>query len=639
MRNSMQKKHHQVSSFSLNDTSLFFWVDSFLVLISTSVLTVNLISSFVRTLDAPLLIVISIAGLLPVIFNAIRSLISRHLTIDLLASVALIFSLLAREWHSAVFISLMLASARLFTRYTGNRAKRSIEELLKLRPMKVHLVAADGKTVEAHIDEIKVGDFIMVESGERIAVDGIVQSGEASIDQSSLTGESGPVSKKTGDEVFSSTLNIGGSLIVRAAKVGADTAFAKILELVEKSQDSKAPIVSVTEKFTSWYILATLIGAIAVYYFTRSTGIALSVLLVTCADDLAVAIPLAFGAAIATLAKRGIIAKGGNFIEGLNKVKIMIFDKTGTITEGRPQIMEIITFRDFPKEKFLALLGAAEQDSAHPTAKAVQKYTAQKNIKVPPITMVHEEPGFGIRGQVGGREVVAGKVKFLKDNGVKFSETELSEIEEQKKKCRTLTALGIGEEALGFISFSDAIRPAAPTAMHQIKKLGIARLVMLTGDNEKIAGEVAKMVGIDEVQANLLPQDKVNFLKGVLNPDYKVAMVGDGVNDAAGLALADIGIAMGAIGSDAAIESADIVLAKDNLKGLVETINLGRFAMKIIRQDLWVWGVVNVAGLILVFTGFLNPSGAAAYNFLTDFLPLLNSLRIFRFNFLNKPLT
>ncbi len=607
-----------------------------MVLISTSVLTVNLISSFARTLDAPLLIAISIAGLLPVIFNAIKSLISRHLTIDLLASVALIFSLLAREWHSAVFISLMLASARLFTRYTGNRAKRSIEELLKLRPMKVHLVTAGGKSREVGIEEVKVGDFILVESGERLAIDGVVQSGEASLDQSSLTGESNPVSKKTGDEVFSSTLNVGGSLIVRAAKVGADTAFAKILELVEKSQDNKALIASITEKFTSWYILATLIGAIAVYYFTHSMGLSLSILLVTCADDLAVAIPLAFGAAIATLAKRGVIVKGGNFIEGLYKVKVMVFDKTGTITEGQPRVMEIITFHDFPKEKFLALLGAAEQDSAHPTAKAMQKYTAQKNIKVPPITLVHEEPGFGIKGQVDGQEVVAGKIKYLKDNGIEFSSIELAEFEEHKKMRRTLTALGIGKEALGFVSFSDAVRPAASTTISQIKKLGVERLVMLTGDNEKIAGEVAKMVGIDEVQANLLPQDKVNFLKGVLNPKYKVAMVGDGVNDAAGLALADIGIAMGSIGSDAAIESADIVLAKDNLKGLVETINLGRFTMKIIRQDLWAWGAVNIIGLILVFTGFLNPSGAAAYNFITDFLPLLNSLRIFKFNFLNK---
>jgi len=379
-----------------------------------------------------------------------------------------------------------------------------------------------------------------------------------------------------------------------------------------------------------------LLGAAAVYYFTRSLGLSLSILLVTCADDLAVAIPLAFSAATAALAKRGIIVKGGIFIEGLNKVKVMVFDKTGTITEGRPQVMEIITFHDFPKEKFLALLGAAEQDSSHPTAKAVQDYIIQKNIQAPPITLVHEEPGFGIKGQVDGQELVAGKIKFLRDNGVKFSQMELGEIEEQKKKRRTLTALGIGEEALGFISFSDAIRLAAPATLDQIKNLGVQRLVMLTGDNEKIAAEVAGAVGINEVQANLLPQDKEDFLKGVLNQKYKVAMVGDGVNDAAALALADIGIAMGSIGSDAAIESADVVLAKDNLRGLVETMSLGRFTMKIINQDLWVWGAVNLFGLILVFGGFLNPSSAAAYNFLTDFLPLLNSLRIFKFKFLNR---
>ena len=632
----MQKNHHKVSTFSLNNSPIFFWVDISLAVVSVLALLVDFSQSILGAVDPRVFIVISIAGLLPVIFNAVKSLISRHLTIDLLASVALIFSLLAHEWRSAIFISLMLASVRLFTRYTASRAKRSIAELLKLRPTKVHLLVADGKSMEVGIEEVAVGDLILVESGERLAIDGVVQSGEASVDQSSLTGESSPVSKKTGDEVFSSTLNVGGSLIVKAAKVGADTAFAKILELVEKSQESKAPIASVTEKFTSWYILATLLGAAAVYYFTRSLGLSLSILLVTCADDLAVAIPLAFSAATGALAKRGIIVKGGIFIEGLNKVKVMVFDKIGTITEGRPQVMEIITFHDFPKEKFLALLGAAEQDSSHPTAKAVQDYIIQKNIQAPPIILVHEEPGFGIKGQVDGQELVAGKIKFLRDNGVKFSQMELGEIEEQKKKRRTLTALGIGEEALGFISFSDAIRLAAPATLDQIKNLGVQRLVMLTGDNEKIAAEVAGAVGINEVQANLLPQDKEDFLKGVLNQKYKVAMVGDGVNDAAALALADIGIAMGSIGSDAAIESADVVLAKDNLRGLVETMSLGRFTMKIINQDLWVWGAVNLFGLILVFGGFLNPSSAAAYNFLTDFLPLLNSLRIFKFKFLNR---
>lgn len=604
-----------------------------MILLSALALGISFLGLFPVSAEAIIFLIISIIGLLPVIFNVIKSLWARHLTIDLLASVALIFSLLAHKWHSAIFISLMLASARLFIRYTSQRARRSIEGLLKLRPTKVHLMQADGKITEMSADDIKVGDLIMVESGERLAIDGIVQSGQASVDQSSLNGESEPVSKKTGDEVFSATLNIGGSLVIKATKVGADTAFAKILELVEKSQDTKAPIALIAEKFTSWYVLATVIGAALVYYFTQSMGLSLSILLVTCADDLAVAIPLAFSAAIATLAKRGIIVKGGNFIEGLNKVKVMIFDKTGTITEGRPQVMEITTFHDFPKENFLALLGAAEQDSAHPTAKAVQNYIAQKNIQVPKIDLVHEEPGFGIRVRVGEREVVAGKIKFLKDNGIEFSESELQEFDEQKKQHRTVTALGIGQEALGFIAFSDAIRPTAPITMKQIKELGVERLVMLTGDNEKIAGAVAKMVGIDEVQANLLPQDKVNFIKSVLSPKYKVAMLGDGVNDAAGLALADIGIAMGAIGSDAAIEVADIVLAKDNLRGLTEAKVMGRFATGIIKQNLWIWGAVNLAGLILVFAGWLDPAGAAAYNFITDFLPLFNSLRIFRFSF------
>jgi len=633
----MLKKHHRISTFSLADSATFFWVDSFLIVVSVLALLADFFSPLIRAVDAPILIAIAIAGLLPVIFNAVIGLFRRHLTIDLLASVALVFSLLAQEWRSAIFISLMLASARLFFRYTAGQAERSIQGLLKLRPAKVHLLLADGKSKEVGVAEIKAGDLILVEAGERIAVDGVVQSGQALVDQSSLTGESQPVSKNIGEEVFSSTMNVSGSLVVRATRVGGDTMFSKILELVEKSQASKAPIALTAEKFTSWYILATLILALTVYYLTHRLGLVLAVLLVTCADDLAVAIPLAFSVAIGALARRGIIVKGGSFIEGLNQAKTMVFDKTGTITEGRPKVQEVITFNDCSLEKFLALLGAAESGSAHPTAKAVQQYVAQKNIKVPPIAYIHEEPGFGIKGQVDGQEIIAGKTKFLKDSGVKFSSQELGLIEEQKKHGHTLTSLSEAGQALGFVAFSDAIRPAALSAIGEIKKLGVKRLMILTGDNEKIAAAVAGAVGISEWQANLLPQDKISFLKQLLNQKDKVVMVGDGVNDAAALALADIGVAMGLTGSDAAIESADIVLMKDDLANLPDAMNLGRFTKRIIKQDLWLWAVLNFTGLALVFGGLIGPSGAAAYNFLTDFVPLFNSLRIFRYKFPKLP--
>jgi Cd2+/Zn2+-exporting ATPase len=529
----------------------------------------------------------------------------------------------------------MLAFARLFARYTGRRSRSAIQSLLKLRPNKAHILS-EGKIIEVEIDKIKVGDLVVVESGERLAVDGIVKSGEADIDQSSLTGESEPVAKTAGDEVFSSTLNIDGSLIVRANRVGEETTFSKILDLVEKSQTSKAPITSIIDHFTGWYIFLTLIGAVLIYFFFKDLTLVLSILLVTCADDLAVAIPLAFTAAIGAAARRGVIIKGGNFLEGLTKAKIMVFDKTGTLTEGRPKVQNIVTFNHYSQEEFLALLGAAESESNHPTAKAIEKFLAKKNLKIPKISQVHEQPGFGINGVVDGRKIFAGKVKFLKDNGIKFSPEEILLIEEEKNKHRTLTALGTEQKAVGFISFFDSIRPETNQAISGIKEMGAERMIMLTGDNEEIAEEIAGKVGVSEFKANLSPEDKINFLKTILNPNYKVAMAGDGVNDAAALSLVDIGIAMGAIGSDAAVESSDIVLMKDNLLNIPEVMKLSRYTMKIIRQDLWIWGIVNVLGLVLVFGGVLGPSSAAAYNFLTDFLPLLNSLKLFRLHLSKK---
>lgn len=631
----MARKYHPASAFSFVKSSFYFWFDMGLIGVSFLVLGADFFQISKGFLDIILLAIISFIGLLPVLLSASKALLNRRLTIDLLASIALIFSLLAQEWRSAVFISLMLASARLFARYTGNQARHAIESLLKLRPTVVH-VLIEGKIVDTEIDKVKVNDLVVVESGERIAVDGIIESGEASIDQSSLTGESEPLTKIAGDQVLSSTLNISGSLFVRAKRVGQDTTFSKILELVEKSQASKAPVASSVERFTGWYILFTLIGAILVYFYTKNLALVLSILLVTCADDLAVAIPLAFTAAIGAAAKRGIIIKGGDFLEGLAKVKTIIFDKTGTVTEGRPEIQNVITFNNYPKEEFLAVLGASENESSHPTAKAIEQFVIQKNIKMPPISEVHEEPGYGIMGTVNGQPILAGKVKFLKDSGLKFTSQEMALMDEEKEKHRTVTILGIGNKPVGFVSLSDAIRPAAPEVIDKLKKMGIEKLIMLTGDNEKIAQEVAQKVGIPEFEANLSPQGKVDFLKNILNPKDKVAMVGDGVNDAAALALADIGVAMGAVGSDAAIESADIVLMKDNLTNIPDTINLSRYTSKIIRQDLWIWGGVNALGLVLVFLGILGPSGAAAYNFLTDFLPLFNSFKLFTFHLYGK---
>jgi len=618
-----------------NGFSVFsFYFDIFLLIVSFFALGFDFLNLIEPAIMTAILVIIAIFNLSPVLVRALKSLWHRKLTIDLLASVALIVALLNKEWHSAVFISMMLASARIFLNYTDAKSRKSIKSLLKLRPAKVHL-KIHGEIVDVETGKVKVGDSVLVEAGERVPVDGIIESGEGSIDQSSLTGESEPVNKTKGDHIFSSTLNVSGSFIIKAIKVGEDTTFAKIIDLIEESQSAKAPISSSAEKFATWYIIATLFLASLIYFFSHDLALILSVLLVTCADDLAVAVPLSFTAAINAAARKGIIVKGGTFIEGFPKIKAFVFDKTGTITSGKPKINHITTFDGQSEKEFLFLLGSLEAESQHPTAKAVMKFIREKNIEISGVDNLYERPGYGSKGTIKNEPIIVGKINFLEENGIKFSKDELDIIDKEIAEGHSVTVLGLKKKALGFVSFSDAIRPQASNVIDHLKKHGAERLIMLTGDNEKVAEGIAKEVHIPEYKANLLPEDKINFLKGIIKPNYKVAMVGDGVNDAPSLGLADIGIAMGSVGMDAAIESADIVLMKDKLVNLLEMSDLSRYTLKVIRQDFWIWGISNAVGLALVFSGVIGPSGAAAFNFLTDFLPLLNSLKLFRLRFKN----
>jgi len=626
-----EKKHHKISTFALAGIPFYFWLDIFTIFLSAVALIASPFHFFTENLSTAILLMVAIIGLLPVLFSAIRSLINRRLTIDLLASIALVFALLNKEFYSAVFISLMLASARFFAYFTENRAKRAIQGLLKLRPAKVLVKTGDNGIIEKHIDDVKINDLVIVKSGERIAVDGIIVEGDASVNQASLTGESELIEKKPGDEVFSSTLNESGSLIVKTTKIGEDTTFAKILKLIDESQKGKAPVTSVTEKFINFYILFTLLGSVSLYFFTHNLSLILAILLVTCADDLAIAIPFAFVATIGTAAKKGIIIKGASFIEGMPKMKLMFFDKTGTLTTGKPEVKQISVFRGYSEEKFLAMLGGLNVESSHPTAKAIYSFIKKKNIKISDIEQIHEEAGYGIEGIVNGKKVFAGNTKLLENNGIVFSEEEKSLVQKEKSLGRMLVAVGTEGFLAGFLSLSDSIRPQARNVISELKKLGVEKQIILTGDNEVIAGQVAKELGITEFHANLLPQDKVNFIKNSLNKEYKVGMLGDGVNDAAALALTDISFAMGTIGSDASIEAADIAFMKDNLNNIIDAIEMSRETMKIINQNFALWGITNFIGLGLVFAGFLGPAGAAAFNFLTDFFPPMNSLRLYKF--------
>lgn len=598
------------------------------------VLIFNLAAHYLKILpqkiDDILLMAVSGIATFPVIWSAIKAIKNKKISVDLLASIALVFSLIAKEYASAVFINLMLTSARIFASYVDALARRSIESLLKLKPSRAKIKKGD-QVIEVTINQIQKDDLVMVGLGDMVPVDGVVVEGEASIDQSSLTGESVPISKSKDERVLSATLVASGNLIIRAEKVGKETAFERIIELVEKSQANKARINNIADRFAAWYILIAFVAATALYLYLGNIGMVLAVLLVVCADDIAIAIPLAFLLAIGHSAKDGVIIKGNNFIEGFEKLKILVVDKTGTLTKGRLAVVDVFSFGKKSKEEMMGISGAAFSVSSHPVSKAIVKYLKEKNIKIEEPEKYEEHGGRGAVAYFQGHRVIVGSLPFFKKLQINISKEQQDVIYNEERRGLNVTLVAYGGELIGFFVLADELRPEIKDSIKELRSIGIEKIVMLTGDNERVAKRIAEAAGVDEYYANLLPEDKLEYIKKYLSRDYRVAMVGDGVNDAAVLAASDIGIAMGAIGSDVAIETADVILMKDDFSKLPEIVKLSKEVMNISRQNFMIWAMVNVVGLALVFGGFVSVTGAAAYNFLTDFIPLLNSSRILNF--------
>lgn len=582
------------------------------------------------------LIGIAIVATLPVVFSAYKAILNKQISVDLLASVALVFSLLAHEWMSAIFINLMLTSARIFMTYNEARARKNIEGLLKLKPKKIKIKQSDGKIIEIDPKFIKVGDLVVVDLGERIPIDGKIVSGEATIDESSLTGESIPVSKNKDDKVYSSTLVITGNLLIETEKIGAETTLEKIIKLVEQAQIDKPDIHTSAEKFATWYLIIVFVGSFVAYFVTRDMTFVLAILLVVCADDVAVAVPLTFLTAISYCAKNGIIVKGASYLEALRDVKVVFVDKTGTLTKGKLKVEKFICDSDVcnetEKKKILDYSGILSILSDHPISKAIVNYIEsdkEEDLDTMTPDSFTEHSGKGISAVFSGEKLILGKTSYMEESGVKITDDMRKKILAEENEGFNTTLISLNNELKGFFVIADEIKSEIKEDINDLKKLGVERIIMLTGDNERVAKRISDAVGLTEYHANLLPAEKFDFIKKTISKDYKTVMVGDGINDAASLTLADIGIAMGAIGYDVAIESANVILMKDDFSKIPDLIRLSQYVMKIANQDFIIWGISNVLGLGLVIGGVLLPTSAAAYNFITDFFPLLNSTRIF----------
>ena len=580
-----------------------------------------------------ILAALSFIGLIPVLMSAIKSILKKQISVDLLASIALGFSLASNEWSSAAFITLMLAFARAFDHVTQTRAKRIIQSLMRYHVENVRVQV--GETVmDMHVSQVKPGDQVVVESGDRMPVDGTVISGEAEVDESSLTGESDLVPKKAGSKVFTATVNESGSLLVKAEKIGKDSTLAHIMDLVEEASRSKSRAERAADIFTQWYIALSLIAAGVMFYLGMSSREILAVLLVVCADDIAVAVPLSFTAAIARTAKRGVIVKGSAALEQLSRLRYVLTDKTGTLTKGKPKVVDVKSYGTFTVNTILSRAGMGASESKHVISSAILDYAKEKGVTIHAPHELEEVPGQGQAYRHGAEHMLLGRLSFLESRKARVPEQVKKNIELEKDAGRGVVILAINGEVAGLLSYHDELRPHVREIIAETRELGVKEWHMLSGDNEHAAAAVAGELGIRHFHANMTPESKVAFVhkfEREREPEV-VGYIGDGVNDAASLALADVSIAMGGIGSDAAIAAADITIMHDHLGRLPETMKTARQVRAIMWQCFVIWAVTNAFGLWWVTLGIpglgiLGPSGAAAYNFLTDFIPIGNAFR------------
>ncbi len=543
---------------------------------------------------------------------------------------------------AAVIITLILLGKYLES-VTKGKTSEAIKKLMGLAP-KTAIIIQDGKEMEISIDEVEVGDVIIVKPGEKMPVDGVVVEGITSVDESMLTGESMPVEKNIGDNIIGASINKNGTIKYKATKVGKDTALAQIIKLVEDAQGSKAPIAKMADIISGYFVpvvivLAT-VSALAWYFIGGQTTvfaltIFISVLVIACPCALGLATPTAIMVGTGKGAENGVLIKSGAALETTHKIKTIIFDKTGTITEGKPKVTDIVVVNGVKQDDLLQLTASAEKGSEHPLGEAIVKDAEEKRLEFKKVDMFNAIPGHGIEVTIDGKVILAGNRKLMLERNIDIDKLE-SASDKLAEEGKTPMYIAIDNSIAGIIAVADTVKENSKRAIEKLHEMGI-KVAMITGDNKRTATAIAKQVGIDIVLAEVLPEDKANEVKKLQKEGKKVAMVGDGINDAPALAQADIGIAIGS-GTDVAMESADIVLMRSDLMDVPTAIQLSKSTIRNIKENLFWAFAYNTAGIpvamgaLYLFGGpLLSPIIAAAAMSLSSVSVLLNALRLKKF--------
>jgi Cd2+/Zn2+-exporting ATPase len=573
----------------------------------------------------------AIVGGLPLFIFAAKGLFLRgDITAGVMASTATIAAIAVGEYAAAALVVFMMSVGEWLENFTIARADSALRDLSRLVPPQV-MVRRNGQEQVIPLEQVILGDTVLARTGERIGVDGVVTAGDASVNQSAITGESMPVEKKTGDDVFAGTLNEAGLLEIRVTRLGEQTTLGQIVRLVKDAQSHQAPVQRIANKYAKILVPVTYSIAVVVYLMTGDVIRAVTVLVVVCPCALVLATPTAVVAAIGNAARRGILVKSGAVIEQIAKVNVVAFDKTGTLTLGRPAVQHVISLNGLHPDELLAFAAATERYSEHPIGRSIWRAAQAKDLRLADPVGFRALPGYGVSAQVQQREVLIGSRGLLADQGVTWPDTASQQLLLLEEQGQTVVPVAVDGNLAGLIALSDTPRPAARAAIAELKRLGIEQVVMITGDNPRAADQIARQLGIDRVYSQVLPQDKLRILRELQADGKKVAFVGDGVNDAPALAAADVGIAMGLAGSDVALETADIGLMTDEIERIPQIIAISHRALRAIRQNVVFSMVWNVFSVFLGSFGVIGPVVGAIMHELSALPALANSARIIQF--------
>ncbi len=570
----------------------------------------------------PVGLAIVLVGGYPVFRNVMRAALRRQVISHTLMTLGVVAALAVGQWATAVVVVFFMRVGDYAENFTTGRARRAVKDLTAMAPQTARVERAGNET-EVPIAQVRSGETVIVRPGDKIPVDGEVIDGQATVDQAAITGESMPVEVGAGAKVYAATIARLGHLRVRTTHVGADTTFGRVIKMVEEAEAHRADVQRIADKFSAYY-LPVVAGIAALTFILRRDPLATAaVLVVACSCSFALATPIAMLASIGAGAKRGLLIKGGRYLELLARADVLLIDKTGTLTLGKPQVTDVVALNGLADSELLSLAASAERYSEHPLAEAVRVAASERGLPLYELHDFEAMPGMGVRARVDGRAIAVGNRRMIP---LAASVPIADKLEAQGK---TLLFVGRDGELVGVLAAADTLRPEVPAALAAVRALGVRRVELLTGDNERTAAALAAKIGV-QYRANLLPEDKIRIVKEYQAQGHVVVMVGDGVNDAPALAQAQVGIAMGAAGTDVAIEAAHVALMREDWTLVPEVLSIARRTMRVVKMNLAFTTLYNLVGLSLAAFGILPPILAAAAQSLPDLGILGNSARLLR---------